>query len=138
MGSTVVAMSHFGNVPVGELVDAVEKLVAKMDEGDLVRAFATDGLAMPPGVSHALIEAIFDAFRERGESSEDAAEESGASLDGIERLDPAAVGALLAYAGTNPGVVKEATTLTIERHPEYVDALPAVLRDAIARRLTRP
>ncbi|MGR4064034.1 MAG: hypothetical protein ACLQPV_01135 [Vulcanimicrobiaceae bacterium] len=128
-------MPHFGNVPAETLVDTVEKLVARMDEGELVATLGRESASMPPDALRGLVEVIFHAFRERGESSEDVAEEAGATLQGIAQLEPPAVSALLAYAGANTGVVKEATALFVEHHPQYIEALPSSLRDAIAQRL---
>jgi hypothetical protein len=129
-------MSHFGNVPADVLVGTVEKLVSKMDETDLASEFSRDLSTMPGAAFGAFMEAMFDAFRDRGESSEDAVEGAGTTLVGIERRESAAVTALMEYARTNPGVLKEATTLFVEQHPDFVADLPATLRSAIAERLT--
>ncbi len=132
------AMSHFGNVPADVLVGTVEKLVAKMDESDLASAFERDLPAMPPEAFAAFIEAAFDAFRDRGESSEDAVEEAGTTLAAVGAREPAALAAFVAYARSNQGVLKEATALFVEHHPGFAGALPATLRDAISERLAQP
>ena len=129
-------MSQFGSVPVDVLVSAVEKSVAKMDETELASAFERELSIMPPDAQRVFIEATFDAFRERGESSEDVAEEAGTTLDRIHSGDPAASSALLRYAAANAGAIKDATVAFIEQRPDLAGALPASLRDAIARRLT--
>ena len=129
-------MSHFGNVPADELVGTVEKLVSKMDEADLAAAFSHDLSAMPPEALGAFVEAMFDAFRDRGESSEDAAEEAGTTIAEIDRRDGSALRAFVEYARANPGLLKEATTLFVERNPDLTGALPSALRNAIAERLT--
>ena len=129
-------MSHFGNVPADVLVGTVEKLVAKMDEGDLATAFERDLSTMPGEALGAFVEAIFDAFRARGESSEDAVEAAGTTIGGIEGRDRGALAAFVQYARANPGLLKEATTLFVEEHPDYVATLPDPLRSAIAERLT--
>lgn len=128
-------MSHFGNVPAGVLVGAVERLVSKMDEADLASAFECDLSAMPPDAFRVFVEAIFDAFRNRGESSEDAAEGAGTTLDAIERRELIAIGAFVRYAYENPGLLKEATTLFVEERPDLVTALPMTIQRAIAERL---
>ncbi|HEX4012973.1 MAG TPA: hypothetical protein VHX17_03675 [Candidatus Cybelea sp.] len=125
----------FGNVPADMLVGAIEKLLAKMDESDLAALYARDLSSMPRDAYQALIESVFSAFRERGESSEDAAEGAGTTLEGIERRENGAAHALLAYARSNPDVLKEATALFVEQRPELINALPASLRDALAARL---
>lgn len=129
-------MSLFGNVPADVLVGTVEKLVAKMDETDLAAVYARDLAAMPLDAFSAFVEAMFDAFRERGESSEDAVEGAGTTLESVSRRDGGAVGALLAYAGSNPGLLKEATTLFVEQRPDLVATLPQMLYGAIAERLS--
>jgi hypothetical protein len=128
-------MSHFGNVPADVLVGTVEKLVSKMDEGDLASVFSKDLSTMPSDAFGAFVEAMFDAFRDRGESSEDAAEAAGTTLAGISGRDVAALRAFVEYARANPGLLKEATTLFVEHHPDLVGTLPAQLRSAIAERL---
>ena len=55
----------FGNVPADMLVGAVEKLLAKMDESDLAVLYARELSAMPRDAYAALIESVFNAFRER-------------------------------------------------------------------------
>jgi hypothetical protein len=125
----------FGNVPPDMLVGAVEKLLAKMDETDLAAVYEHDLSTMPEDAGAAFVEALFEAFRDRGESSEDAAEGAGAALDSIVRRDPRAISALLAYARTSPDLLKEATTIFVERRPDFIESLPAILRNAVAERL---
>lgn len=125
----------FGNVPPDMLVDAVEKLLAKMDESVLAAFYERELSAMPSEVTSTFVEALFSAFRDRGESSEDAAEGAGATLESIEHADPAAVRALLAYARSSPDLIKEATAIFVEQHPDLVMTLPAGLREALAQRL---
>lgn len=129
-------VSLIGNVPADVLVGTVEKLVAKMDETDLAAVYSRDLSAMPADAFGSFVEAMFDAFRERGESSEDAAEGAGTTLEGIAQRDRSAVGALLEYARSNPGLLKEATTLFVEQRPDLVATLPPLLYGAIAERLS--
>ena len=132
-GSAV--MPQFGNVPSGTLVSAAEKLVATMSENELATALEERVEGMPSDALAALVGSVFEAFRDRGESSEDAAEASGVALDRIERADPAAVASLVRYAGRNIGVLKEATTLFVQTHPSLVDALPTSVTEGIFARL---
>ena len=118
------------------LVGTVEKLVAKMDETDLAGVYARELAAMPGDAFGAFVEAMFDAFRERGESSEDAVEGAGTTLESVSRREDGAVGALLEYARSNPGLLKEATTLFVEQRPDLIGALPPALYGAIAERLS--
>jgi len=124
-----------GNVPPDTLVDAVEKLLAKMDEPVLAAIYERELAVMPPEVTRAFVEALFAAFRDRGESSEDAAEGAGTTLQSIERTEPDAIRALVVYARGNPDLLKEATAIFVEARPELVTALPAALREALAERL---
>jgi hypothetical protein len=127
----------FGNVPADMLAGAAEKLLAKMDETDLAVFYDRELSAMPPDVFDAFIEAVFTAFRERGESSEDAAEGAGTTLESIAKRESRAASALLAYARGNSELLKEATTLFVQQRPDLITMLPPVLRDALAERLTR-
>lgn len=125
-----------GNVPSEKLVSVVEKLLAKMDESDLAAYYERELSTMPKEASGAFVEALFEAFRERGESSEDAAEGAGTTLDGIERNDASAINALLAYGRGSPDLLKEATAIFVEQRPDLVESLPAMLRTALAERLS--
>jgi hypothetical protein len=127
-------MSVFGNYASAEVVDAAEKFISKMDEHDLAAAVEQSERTMSPPSRALLVEAIFDAFRQRGESSEDAAEAAGTTLDAIAR-DESAVQALLRYANSNPGLLKEAAIVLVERHPDIVSQLAPAIADGIARRL---
>ncbi len=131
----MVGPMSFGNVPADMLAGAVEKLLAKMDETDLAAFYERELSAMPTEIVDAFVNALFDAFRDRGESSEDAAEGSGTTLEGIARREPSALRALLAYARTNPDILKEATATFVQQRPDVVTALPPALREALAARL---
>jgi hypothetical protein len=125
-------MPPFGNVPAQTLVDAVEKHVARMDDATLADVLSGGVPSMPQDARSALVASIFDAFRDRGESSEDAAEGANASLDRLERADAQAVAALVGYARDNPGLLKEALTHYAEAHAKQLEGLPAPLVDGIA------
>ncbi len=125
----------FGNVRADTLADAVEKLLAKMHESELAALYEREVSTMPPDAYAAFVESVFSAFRERGESSEDAAEGAGKTLESIARRENGAEHALLTYARTNPDVLKEATVHFVAQRPELIAALPALLRDALAERL---
>jgi hypothetical protein len=117
------------------LVGTVERVVSKMDEGDLAATFERDLWTMLPDARAVFFEAIFDAFRNRGESSEDAAEGAGTTLEAIARSEPQAIEAFIGYARANEGLLKEATALFVERRPDLVTALPTSIRSALAERL---
>lgn len=128
-------MSVFGNYASAEVVDAAEKFISKMDEQDLASAIERSERAMTADGRTLLVEAIFDAFRQRGESSEDAAEEAGTMLDAISRNEPDAVRKLLAYARANPGLLKEAAIGLVEREPAVLSQFPAEITSGIHQRL---
>jgi len=125
-------MPPFGNVPAQTLVDAVEKHVARMDDGALADVLRSGVRSMPHDARSALVASIFDAFRDRGESSEDAAEGANAPLDRLEQADANAVDALVTYGGANPGLLKEAMAHYAEAHAAQLGELPASLVDGIA------
>jgi hypothetical protein len=128
-------MSVFGNYASAEVIDAAEKFISKMDERDLARAIEQSERTMSSIVRSQLVESIFDAFRARGESSEDAAEGAGISLEAISNGNSEAVRSLLDYARTNPGLLKEAATMLIESYPESISQLSPELANGIAQRL---
>ncbi|MBV8196753.1 MAG: hypothetical protein JO263_01340 [Candidatus Eremiobacteraeota bacterium] len=128
----------FGNVPAGILAGAVEKLLAKTDEDDLATFYESELSKMPSDVFAVFLEAIFAAFRERGESSEDAAEGAGTTLERIAAREHGAPQALIAYARSNPDLIRESTTLAVQRRPDLIGVLPSTLRTALAERLTLP
>jgi|SRR5579884_1910841 len=128
-------MSAFGQFASEQVFDAAEKFITKMDEGALASAIEHSERTMNAQGRTLLVEAIFDAFRQRGESSEDAAEASGAPLEAILRYDRDAVHRLLAYARANAGLLKEAAIGLIERAPQMLDQLSPEITGGIHRRL---
>ncbi|HLI96463.1 MAG TPA: hypothetical protein VKT72_10310 [Candidatus Baltobacteraceae bacterium] len=128
-------MSVFGNFASDEVIDAAEKVISKMDESALASAIERSEQTMSPQGRGLLVEAIFGAFRQRGESSEDAAEGAGASLEEIQRHDSNAVRKLLTYARANPGLLKEATVGLIEREPDMLEELSPEIAGGVRERL---
>jgi hypothetical protein len=128
-------MSVFGNFASGEVIDAAEKIISKMDEDELASTIEQSERVMSASARTLLIEAIFDAFRQRGESSEDAAEEAGATLDAISRNDRDAIDKLIVYARSNAGLLKDATVELVERDPALLWELSPQLADAVKQRL---
>ncbi len=126
----------FGNVPADVLAGALETLLAQMDETDLAILYERELAAMPSDAFHAFVEAVFAAFRERGESSEDAAEGAGTTLESIVRRERGAPEALIVYARANPELLRESITLFVQRRPDFVAVLPSALREGLADRLT--
>ena len=120
-------MSPFGNIPVQALVDAVEKHVGSLDDDELAALLQGGLMTMPAPTIAALVQSIFDAFRDRGESSEDAAEGAETPLADIERRDPAAVGSLVQYAHGNAGLLEDALMRLAESHADELAGLPPAL-----------
>jgi hypothetical protein len=135
LGINGTAVSHLGNVPAELLIGTVEKLVAKMDDGELAAEYRAAVPDMPDEACGAFVESIFDAFRDRGESSEDAVEEAGTTLERVASRETDAITALLDYAASSPGLLKESTAVFVERRPDLVHVLPRGLYDAVAQRL---
>jgi hypothetical protein len=130
-------MSVFGNHTAAEVSEAAEKFISKMDERDLASAIEQSERTMTPDGRTLLVEAIFDAFRQRGESSEDAAEAAGTTLDAISSGDRSAVGSLITYARDNPGLLKEAASGLIERAPHVTEQLSPQITSGIKARLNK-
>lgn len=128
-------MSAFGNYASAEVIDAAEKFISKMDEADVASAIERSERTMSADARVLLVEAIFDAFRARGESSEDAAEGAGTTLEAIRTANSQALSALLEYARSNPGLLKEAAIMLIEQHPELISQLAPEFSEGIAARL---
>jgi hypothetical protein len=128
-------MSAFGNYASAQVVDAAEKFISKMDERDLAAAVEQSERGMSAQSRALLVEAVFDAFRQRGESSEDAVEAAGTTLEAIRSGDESAVRTLLTYARNNAGLLKEACIVLIEVPPAIVAELAPPLSDGISRRL---
>ena len=106
-----------------------------MDEAELASLLLGALDAMPSEAVHALVASIFDAFRDRGESSEDAAEGANAPLPSLLEGDRAAAAALIAYARENTAVLKESMALFAAEHRDQLHALPQPLIDGITQRL---
>jgi hypothetical protein len=135
VGIIGTAVSHLGNLPPEVLAGTVEKLVAKMDDGELAAAYRGAVPDMPDDACGVFVEAIFDAFRERGESSEDVVEEAGTTLERVATRETDAVAALLDYAAGSPGLLKETSAGFVERRPDLVHVLPRSLYEAVLKRL---
>jgi hypothetical protein len=131
-------MSEFENVPAVALADAARKLVARMNDADVASSLQTGLVSMPDDALRALVDSIFQAFRDRGESSEDAAEGAQASLAALIAGEQAATRLLLTYASENSGLLKDAFVLFVERHRELLHALPGALGDGVAEILRIP
>ncbi len=123
----------FGNYAAPAVAQAAEKFINKMDEGELALALAHSQAQLTLGARLYLIQAIIAAFRARGESSQDAVEGAGTTLDSLEAGDTRALGALMKYARANPGLLKEAATKAIARDPQILTQLPAELCAGIAQ-----
>ena len=106
-----------------------------MDERDLASAVATHQRNMSSDGRKAYVESILDAFRSRGESSEDVAEASGAGLEAMQNGDADAVTVLLNYVRENMGLLKEATILLVETHVERLADLPEVVVAGVTAKL---
>lgn len=128
-------MSQMDDIPPPLLADAMEKLVSKMDERELATVLGLHVNDMSPAARDALVEAIFDVFRDRGESSEDAAEGAGTSLEALHRHEGGAVNALLAYGVESTGVVKAAMEIYAEEHSDKIEMLPSQLVARLHERL---
>lgn len=130
-----MAMSLSGNWSAGALADAAEKSVARLDDAELGAAYARRAETLGDEQLRAMLDALFEAFRDRGEASEDALEDAGTTLALVEAGDRTAVRLFFDYAAASPGLLKEATMLFVERQPADVDALPPLIADAIVGRL---
>lgn len=128
-------MSLFGAHSPTDVADAAEKFISKMDERQLADVIAQHQSVMPAEGRCALVESILDAFRHRGESSEDVAEGARAGLEAMQSGDVSAVDALLRYVSKNTGLLKEAAATLIEEHPEMLVHLPAVVVAGISAKL---
>lgn len=125
----------FGTHSPSDVAEAADRFISKMDEDELANDVATHQAAMPSDGRKALVESILDAFRGRGESSEDVAEAARAGLEAMQNGDISAVAALLVYVNENTGLLKEAAMTLVERHPEMVAHLPIRVVDGISARL---
>lgn len=125
----------FGEYAPADVVEAAEKFISKMDDRDLAAAIEQSERTMPHEKRSLLVESIFDVFRRRGESSEDAAEGAGTTLDALAQPDDAAIASLLRYARSHAGLLKEAAMALIEREPAFLGSLPPIMSEGIARKL---
>ncbi|MHB8177008.1 MAG: hypothetical protein ACYDA5_07070 [Vulcanimicrobiaceae bacterium] len=118
--------------PREELVAAAEKCVASMGDALLVTDFLERAHTLLPAESRIIIEAILQAFAERGESSDDVAEEAGLPTPWPEDTDPAStLVALLAYAARSAGLLELAVAGLLEREPTRSHLLPTRLYECI-------
>jgi hypothetical protein len=122
-------------VPPEQVAEALEKHVAKMEDVTLTSLLLGALEAMPNDARRSLAASIFDAFRDRGESSDDVAEGADTTVAAIESAEVAPLVALIRYSGENTGLLKEALTLLAHEHSGALAALPRELLDGISARL---
>ncbi len=131
-------MSSFGASGPSDIATAADKFISKMDESQLAEAIERHQATMQVAGRRALVASILDAFRHRGESSEDVSEAITTGVDSLENAEVLAVAKLLRYVGENAGLLKEAVTSLLEDHPEMLPYLPMTLVDGISARLAMP
>jgi len=136
LGSRKPSVSIFGAHDAAAIADAADKFISKMDEDALLRALQEHVSHISDAGRISLADSMLDAFRGRGESSEDVAEACGVHIDSVRAGDAAAFTLLLRYAAENNGLVKEAVASFVETQPERLRELPAVIVDGITARLT--
>ena len=96
--------------------------IEKMDEAELASLVSGAVGSMQTHTRSALVASIFDAFRETGESSEDAAEGAGTHLPLLENNDADALRALVNYARENK-LLKDALEELAQEHAAELSAL---------------
>lgn len=129
-------MSSFGAYSPSDVADAADKFISKMDERQLAGDIAAHYAQMPVEGRRALVESILDAFRHRGESSDDVSEATGASVDAMRGGELSAVEALLYYVNQNTGLLKEAAMTLCEDHPDMLHLLPETVVQGITAKLS--
>lgn len=128
-------MSLFGAHSPSDVAEVAEKFISKMDERNLADVIASHQAEMPAQGRCALVESILEAFRGRGESSDDVAEAAHTTLEAMQRGDVTAVASLLTYVAANTGLLKEAATTLIENDPAMLAQLPGSLLAGISAKL---
>ncbi len=119
--------SSRSRLPSGSTVRVMPDLeqIAKMDDADLASLLQNSVPRMQIAQRTALVASIFDAFRDRGESSEDAAEGANTAVESLESGNEEALLALVSYARNETGLLREALELFGERHSDQLDWLLA-------------
>lgn len=129
-------MSPFGAHSPADVAGAADKFISKMDERELAAQIASHYAQMPVEGRRVLVESILDAFRHRGESSDDVSEATGAGVDAMRDGELSALEALLHHAKQNTGLLKEAAMTLCEEHPEMLHHLPHAVVQGIAAKLS--
>ena len=123
-----------GQTAPSDLQDAAEQHVGSLDTGELVNHFISMVPNLPDGARSALASTVLGALGQNGKSENDV-QEAGVPTDDAKAGDPAALGALLEHAASDPSSLKDAAISYVTSNPQLIRQYAPKLLAGILGRL---
>jgi len=123
-----------GTTSASDLQAAAEAHLGGLDSGEIVNHLIGMVPNLPDGAAAELAQTVLGALGQNG-SSESDAQDAGVPTDDAKTGDPAAVGALLQHAASDPASLKDAAVSFITNNPQLLQQYAPGLMQGILGRL---
>lgn len=122
-----------GGASAGDLQNAAAQHVGGLDAGELVNHFINMVPDLPAGARSELASTVLGALGQNGTSEADV-QDAGVPTDDAKSGDPAALGALLEHATSDPSSLKDAAVAYITKNPQLIQQYaPKLLQGVLGR-----
>ena len=128
------AEKMLGSASPADVQDATEQHVGSLDTGELVNHFIGMVPNLPDGARSQLASTVLGALGQNGKSEGDV-QDAGVPTDDAKSGDPAALGALLEHAASDPSSLKDAAVHYITANPQLIAQYAPKLLQGILGRL---
>src|SRR5271154_614040 len=108
-----------GNASAGDLQNAAEEHVGGLDPSELVNHLISMVPNLPDGARSQLAGTILGALGQNGTTEGDV-QDAGVPTSDAKNGDPAALGALLEHAASDPSSLKDAAVSYITNNPQLI------------------
>lgn len=123
-----------GNASTGDLQAAAEQHVGSLDSSELVNHFISMVPNLPDGARSQLASTVLGALGQNGKSEGDV-QDAGVPTEDAKSGEPAALGALLEHAASDPSSLKDAAVQYITANPQLIQQYAPRLLAGILGRL---
>jgi hypothetical protein len=128
------AEKMLGNASPADVQDATEQHVSSLDPGELVNHFISMVPNLPDDARSSLASTVLGALGQNGKSESDV-QDAGVPTDEAKSGDPAALGALLEHAASDPSSLKDAAVSYITSNPQLIQQYAPKLLEGILGKL---
>jgi hypothetical protein len=127
------AEKMLGEAAPGDLQNAAEQHVGGLDPGELVNHLIGMVPNLPDGARSELAGTVLGALGQNGKSESDV-QDAGVPTDDAKSGDPAALGALLEHAASDPSSLKDAAVSYITNNPQLIrQYAPSLLQGILGK-----